>query len=80
MNFQWILLGFFAASLIWHIAKAMTNPMLKNVLNLICIPVAFIITFIMHICGLFQMAVEAILNYFNVASYLGGFESAYGLR
>lgn len=79
MNFQWILLGFFAASLIWQIAKAMTNPVLKNILNLICIPVAFVITFIMHICGLFQMAVEAVLNYFNVVSYLGGFESAYGL-
>lgn len=58
MNFQWILLAILAVSLISEIAKAITRPMLKNVLRLICVPVAFLITFIIQVCGLFQMLAE----------------------
>ena len=62
MNFQWILLAVFAAYLIAEIAKAVTKPMLKNVLRLLCVPVAFILTFILQFCGVFQWGVEKLLN------------------
>ena len=56
MNFQWILLALFAASLISEIVKALTRPMHRNVLNLISIPVAFIITYILQVMGAFQIS------------------------
>ena len=62
MNFQWILLAIFAAYLIAEIAKAITEPMLKNVLRLLCVPVAFIITFILQFCGVFQWAVSKLMD------------------
>lgn len=83
MNFQWILLGLFAASMIWQIAKAMTNPMLKNILNLICIPVAFIFTFILQVCGVFTYVVDWILAEIDLAKsfapYVGDTSNLYPL-
>lgn len=76
MNFQWILLAFFAVSLLSGIAKAITRPMLKNVLRLICVPVAFIITFIIQACGLFQYLATLAVEKLNVASMIPGFEGA----
>lgn len=63
MNFQWILLAVLAVSLISEIAKAITRPMLKNVLRLICIPVAFLITFIIQACGLFQLLTGKVADF-----------------
>lgn len=62
MNFQWILLAFLAVSLITELAKAITRPMLKNVLRLICVPVAFIITYILQLCGVFQFLVNKLIG------------------
>lgn len=77
MNFQWILLALFAVSLIWQIAKAMTRPMLKNIINLICIPVAFILTYAMQVMGIFQRLSDMILNKIDLKSLLGSYQSAY---
>lgn len=54
MKLEWILLALFLISMVSNLAKAMRNPMLKNFLRLISILVAFIITFILQICGVFQ--------------------------
>jgi len=54
MNFEWILLALFLSAMILEIAKALTRPMHRNVLNLISIPVAFLITYILQAMGVFQ--------------------------
>lgn len=69
MNFQWILLAFFVVALLSGMAKAITRPMLKNVLNFIAVPVAFLLTFIMQILGLFQALTDYVLSF--VISYAG---------
>lgn len=62
MNFQWILLAIFIVALIAEIAKAITRPMLKNILRLVAVPVAFIITFIIQALGLFQLVADKITS------------------
>lgn len=79
MNFQWILLAFFLVALISGMSKAISRPMLKNILRLVAVVVAFLITFILQICGVFQTLVGEIVNLINLASMLPGFESAMGL-
>lgn len=61
MKFQWILIACFAAELIKGISAAITRPLLKNFLRLLCVPVAFIVTFIAHALGVFQWLVSLIL-------------------
>ena len=61
MKLEWILLALFLISMVRNLAKAMRNPMLKNFMRLISILVAFIITFILQICGLFQGIAEKIV-------------------
>ena len=74
MNFQWLLLAFFLVAIISNIAKAMRNPMLKNFLRLISILVAFVITFILQVCGVFQHAVSALVKGLEIASKVPDFE------
>lgn len=58
MNFQWILLAFFAVALMQGIVKALMRPMLENVLRVICVPVAFILTFFIQIIGGVQFLID----------------------
>lgn len=77
MNFQWILLAFFLAAIINEIAKALTQPMHRNILNFISIPVAFIIAFIMQALGLFQMGADYLVNLIGIdLGTASGFASA----
>ena len=77
MNFEWILLAFFLASMINEIAKALTRPMHKNVLNLISIPVAFITTLILQATGWFRSLADSVVESFNLElGTLGDFVSA----
>ena len=71
MNLQWILLAVFAVSMISEIAKALTRPMHKNVLNLISIPVAFIITYIMQVFGVFQSFANKIVANLDLSATIG---------
>ena len=68
MNFQWILLALFLIAIVRNLAKAMRNPMLKNFLRLISILVAFIITFILQVCGVFQNIAEDAVAGLELAS------------
>jgi len=58
MDFQLILLAILAAYLVYDIVQAMTRPMLRNVLRMLCVPVAFIITFVLQALGVFQGFIE----------------------
>ena len=62
MNFQWILLALFLITMILEIAKALTRPMHKNVMNLISIPVAFLIAYILQINHVFQEVAEGVVS------------------
>ena len=66
MNFEWILLALFVASMINEIAKALTRPMHKNVLNLISIPVAFITTLLLQATGLFRSLSDKLVSLINL--------------
>ena len=74
MNFQWLLIACFAAELIKGISAAITRPLLKNVLRLLCIPVAFVITFILHTLGLFQSISTSWFTNSEIASILEGLQ------
>lgn len=71
MNLQWILLAFFLASIVWEVFKALTKPMHRNILNLISIPVAFIITFILQAIGIFQSLAGKVVDMVISAEILG---------
>lgn len=71
MNFQWIFLAFFLVFMISEVVKALYKPMIKNLLRLICIPVAFIITYVMQACGLFQLVAKKAIELLDLASKLG---------
>ncbi len=74
MALQWILLALFLIAMVRNIAKALRNPMLKNILRLISILVAFIITFILQICGVFQHIIELLVGGLELASKVPEFE------
>lgn len=74
MNFQWILLSFFAVALLWGIVLAITKPMLKNILRLISVPVAFLLTFIMQIMGVFQFAIKLLIGLIDLSQFIPGVE------
>ncbi|MBR2382099.1 MAG: hypothetical protein IKA84_06400 [Clostridia bacterium] len=59
---QWIILGFFAATMIWQVMRAIRKPMIKNVLTLVAIPISFVITFILHKGGLFTNLMTKLLE------------------
>ena len=70
MKIQWILLALFLMAMVNNIAGAMRNPMLKNVLRLICIPVAFIITFILQVTGVFRLGIDKLIALIPIDSLL----------
>ncbi len=74
MNFQWILLAIFTSAIVLGIAGAITRPMLKNVLRFLCVPVAFIFTYILLLCGIFQSIVNSIVVFLDLAKVLPGFD------
>lgn len=78
MNFQWILLSFFLVALIWGMVKAIKRPMLKNIVRLASVPVAFLITYILQIAGVFQSIVGEVIALLDLASMIPGFEDAMG--
>lgn len=74
MNFQWILLAIFISAIVLGIAKAITRPMLKNVLRFLCVPVAFIFTYILLVLGVFQSIIARIVAFLDLAAVLPGFD------
>lgn len=63
MNLQWILLALFLMAVVSNVFRAMRNPMLKNVLRLISIPIAFVITYLLQVNGVFQLGIQKLLSW-----------------
>ncbi len=78
MDFQSILLALFISALIYNVIKALYRPMLENFLRLLCIPIAFIITYVIQALGIFQLIINRALSIFELQSLLGGFGDLYG--
>ena len=71
MDLQWILLALFLVAVISGMSKALSKSMLKNTLRLGAVVVAFLITFIMQLCGVFQDTVTAVTDAIGLMSMLG---------
>ena len=67
---QWIILGFFLATMIWQVMKAIKKPMVKNIMTLIAIPISFFITLQLHKGGLFTKVITYFLEKFGLAENL----------
>lgn len=67
---EWIILAFFTVAIIWQVAKAITKPMIRNVMNLVCIPIAFGISAMLHKGGLFRGIMTIILEELNLTELL----------
>lgn len=74
MALQWILLAFFLMAVVRNVAKAMRNPMLKNILRLISLIVAFIITLILQYSGVFQGLISLLVEKLELASKVPEFQ------
>ena len=70
MKFEWILLAFFLVALIWGIVKSIKRPMLKNIVRLASVPVAFVITYALQLAGVFRQLVGSVLQVVNIASMI----------
>ncbi len=70
MKLEWILLAIFLVSVVNNVAKAMRNPMLKNVLRLISIIVAIVFTYILHILFGAEFLFELLKEQVDIASLL----------
>lgn len=70
MNLQWILASLFAVALIVGAVGSLSRSMLKNSLRLGATVLSFLVAFILQVCGVFQGAVESILEVIDLASML----------
>ena len=67
---KWIILAFFLATMAWQIMRAITKPMIKNVLTVVSIAIAFVITAILHRNGFFAEVVNKLLVKFEVGEII----------
>ncbi len=79
MDFSWILLSLFLVALLLGIVKSLSKSVLKNSLRLAGVVIAFAITLVLQINGVFQGILESIVSALNLVDLLPGFESAIGL-
>lgn len=61
MDFQWIMLAFLLVFMIMGSVKAMWGSFLKNMLRLACVPVAFLLAWIIQLTGGFQAIVNSVV-------------------
>lgn len=83
MDFSWILLALFLVAIIRGVTKALSRSMLRNILRLGSVIVAFFVAFMLQISGVFQTLVASVLDFVNLAALLplpeGVFDLIYGL-
>lgn len=79
MDFSWILLSLFLVAILLGIVKSLSKSVLKNSLRLAGVVIAFAITLVLQINGVFQGILESIVSALNLVASLPGFESAIGL-
>lgn len=61
MDYQWLLLAFLFVFIVVGTVKALWHPLIKNVLRLACVPLAFLLTWIIQLCGGFSAISSAIV-------------------
>lgn len=76
MNYQWILLAFFLVAVISGTMKALKRDMLRNLLRLGSVVVAFLITFFLQMGGAFQGIVVSIAEALDLAAMMADFAFA----
>ncbi|MBO7170337.1 MAG: hypothetical protein J6W28_04075 [Clostridia bacterium] len=79
MNYQWILLAFFVVAMLLGLVKALKRSMLKNVLRLASVAVAFLIVFFLQKNGILQSGAAFLAERFDLASFLPEIEGLEGL-
>lgn len=79
MDLSWILLALFLVALVWGMSKSLTRSVVKNAMRLGSVVVAFLITFVLQLCGVFQNIVNVVADTLNLAAMLPGFEGAMDL-
>lgn len=79
MDFSWMLLSLFLVAILLGIVKSLSKSILKNSLRLAGVVIAFAITLLLQINGVFQGILESIVSALNLVALLPGFESAIGL-
>ena len=76
MDFQWIFLALFLVSIISGMSKTLKRSMLRNTLRLASVVLAFLVTFILQICGVFQGAVASVAEAIDLVAMLPSLASA----
>ncbi len=76
MDLSWILLALFLVAIIRGVCKALSRSMLKNILRLGSVIVAFLITFGLQLGGVFQNAVAQVVGLLNLAAQLPALATA----
>lgn len=76
MDLSWILLALFLIAAITGTVKSLSRSMLKNILRLASVVLAYSITLVMQVLGVFQSAVTSVLELFSTEL---GYESAVAL-
>ena len=70
MDFSWILLALFLVAVIRGITKSLSASMLKNLLRLGSVVVAFLISFVLQLCGAFQGIVNLVMQLVSLSSLI----------
>lgn len=70
MSYQWILLALLSVAVLIGITKAIFRPMLKNILRLGSVVLAFLATLILEWCGVFRNIVRSILEAVDLSSLM----------
>ena len=80
MDISWILLALFLVALIWGVKKSLGRSVVKNAMRLGSVIVAFVITLVLQMCGVFQgivqIVADALSGILNLEELLGGFAGA----
>lgn len=79
MDFSWILLALFLVAVIRGITKSLSASMLKNLLRLGSVVVAFLITFALQVGGVFGGIVSELIKLVDIGSLIPGIGVAEGL-
>ena len=80
MDLSWILLALFLVALIWSIIGSLGRSFIKNALRLGSVIVAFVITLVLQVCGVFQgiaqTIIDALSSIIDIRELLGGLSGA----
>ena len=70
MNFEWLLLAFFVVAILVGVVKALKRDMIKNLLKLGSVVLAFFTAFFLQLGGVFQSIVSSIARMLDLSALL----------